>query len=44
MILNYLFEGIDCIACASKLEDKIKKINGVNSININYFLFCLHLI
>lgn len=38
MILNYLFEGIDCVACVSKLEDKIKKINGVNSININYFL------
>lgn len=38
MILNYLFEGIDCVACVSKLENKIKKINGVNSININYFL------
>lgn len=38
MILNYLFEGIDCIACVEKLENKIKRINGVNSININYFL------
>lgn len=38
MILNYLFEGIDCINCADSLENKLKKIKGVNNVNINYFM------
>ena len=38
MILNYLFEGIDCINCATSLENKLKKIKGVNNVNINYFM------
>lgn len=38
MILNYLFEGIDCINCAASLENKLKKIKGVNKVNINYFM------
>ena len=36
MKMTFKFDGIDCAVCALKLEDKIKKVNGVNSCNINF--------
>lgn len=30
-------EGIDCANCAAKIEDLIAKIDGVNSVNVNFF-------
>ena len=30
------FSGIDCAVCALKLEEKIKKLDGVISCNINF--------
>ena len=27
---------IDCAACASELENKLSKINGVNSVSVNF--------
>ena len=28
---------VDCAACALKIEEAIKKIEGVNSVSINFF-------
>ena len=33
----FSIEGIDCAACASKLESKISKIDGITSANLNFF-------
>lgn len=35
MIKNFKIE-IDCAVCASKVEDAIKKIDGVNSASVNF--------
>lgn len=40
---TFNFQGIDCISCANKLENKIKKIDGVNKCNINFFMETLDL-
>ncbi len=33
----YSLSEIDCVVCAGKLEDKIKKLDGVNSASLNFF-------
>lgn len=30
--------GIDCANCAAKLEDALKKIDGVQDVKINFFM------
>lgn len=37
MIREYHISGLDCANCAAKLEHKLKNINGLESININFF-------
>ncbi|GAB6159692.1 cation transporter [Howardella ureilytica] len=34
---KFVIEGIDCANCASKMEEAINKIEGVNSATINFF-------
>ncbi len=36
MVKKYRIEGLDCAACATKLESKLKKIKGVNNLYINF--------
>lgn len=33
---SFKMEGIDCPNCAAKLEDKLKKIDGVEKLSINF--------
>lgn len=33
---NYKLVGLDCAHCASKMEDGIKKIDGVINANVNF--------
>ena len=34
----YKIQNLDCAACALKLEDKIKKVGGVNNCSINFIM------
>ena len=34
---SYILDEIDCANCAAKLEDAIKKVEGVNSASVNFF-------
>jgi len=34
---RYKIKGIDCANCAAHLEEKMKKIEGVESASINFF-------
>ena len=29
---------IDCANCANKIENKLKKLDGINSVNINFIM------
>lgn len=33
----FKIENIDCANCAAKIEDGIKKINGVNNCSLSFF-------
>ena len=33
---KFAIEGIDCANCAAKMEDAIKKIDGVNDANVSF--------
>lgn len=33
---KFRVEGVDCADCAAKMEDEIKKIDGVNSAKLNF--------
>lgn len=33
----YLIKGLDCSNCARKLEEKISKIEGIESCSLNFF-------
>ena len=35
---NFKIEGLDCANCAVELERVIKKIDGVNEVNINFMM------
>ena len=35
---TYKFEGECCANCAAKIEDKISKLDGVNSAKVNFML------
>ena len=32
----FKLENLDCVACASKMEEAIQKIEGVESISVNF--------
>ena len=32
----FKLENLDCAACAAKLEDAIKKVNGVQEVSVNF--------
>ena len=32
----YRLEDLDCANCAAKMEDAIRKIEGVNGVNVNF--------
>ncbi|MCI5725342.1 cation transporter [Fusobacterium sp.] len=32
----YKLEGLDCAHCAGKIEEKIKKIDGLKSVVVNF--------
>lgn len=36
MMKTFKLEDLDCANCASKMENAIKKINGVNDANISF--------
>jgi Cd2+/Zn2+-exporting ATPase len=31
-----ILEGLDCVNCAAKIEEKVSKINGISSANVNF--------
>ena len=33
---EFILEGLGCANCAAKIEDKVSKINGINSANVNF--------
>lgn len=33
---KFKFEGLDCANCASKIEDAISKMDGVNEVRVSY--------
>ena len=33
---KFAIEGIDCANCAAKMEDAIKKIDGVNNATVSF--------
>lgn len=35
---TYQMEDLDCAVCAAKMEDAIRKIDGVESVSINYIM------
>ena len=32
----YKLEGLDCAHCAAKIEEKVSKLEGITSANINF--------
>ena len=39
----YRLTGLDCANCATKLENKIKSIKGVNSASVNFMMMKLNI-
>lgn len=33
---RYTLENLGCANCAAKMEDKIKELDGVNSVTVNF--------
>jgi Zn2+/Cd2+-exporting ATPase len=33
---EYTLDGLDCASCASKIEDNVRKLEGVSSCNVNF--------
>ncbi|MDU5970899.1 MAG: cation transporter [Finegoldia magna] len=33
---RYTLENLECANCAAKMEDEIKKLDGVNSVTVNF--------
>lgn len=33
---RYTLENLGCANCAAKMEDEIKKLDGVNSVTVNF--------
>ena len=41
---QYLLDQIHCAGCTNKIEDRILRINGVSSCNLNFITFKLTII
>jgi len=39
---SYKLANIDCASCALKIEDRVRKLNGVTSCNLNYIFLRLN--
>ena len=37
MIRKYQLKGLDCAACASKIEKKLNKLDKIDKAEINFF-------
>ena len=35
---NYELEDLDCAACAAKIEEAIKNIDGVEDVSVNFIM------
>lgn len=35
---SYRLKGLRCVSCAAKMEDSIKKLNGVNDASIDFMM------
>ena len=35
---KYTLEGLDCANCAAKMEDAIKKLDGVNDASVSFMM------
>ena len=35
---SYKLENLDCANCAAKIEDAIKKIDGIKSASVSFFM------
>ena len=33
---SFKLEDLDCAHCAAKIEDEIRKLDGVNSVSVNF--------
>lgn len=33
---EFVLEGLDCVNCAAKIEEKVSKIEGINFANVNF--------
>ena len=33
---SFKIEDLDCAHCAAKIEDEIRKLDGVNSVSVNF--------
>ena len=33
---RYTVENLECASCAAKMEEKIKELDGVNSVTVNF--------
>lgn len=33
---RYSLENLDCAACAAKMEDAIRKLDGVNAVSVSF--------
>ena len=38
MKTKFKIEGLDCVNCASELENKLGKIEGIENVSINFFM------
>ena len=39
---SYKLSNIDCASCALKIEDRLRKLNGVTTSNLNYIFLKLN--
>ena len=35
---NYKLENLDCAVCAQKIENKVKKLDGIEDVNVSFML------
>lgn len=35
--IKYKLDGLDCANCAARLEDKVKKVDGVEDASVSFF-------
>lgn len=36
MNYTYILNGLDCANCAAKIEESIKKIDGITNVSVNF--------